>query len=294
MNMRLLLYILNLAVSIAVITNTANAQIIADPITPSKIPMHEDLGVFAGIGGNIQNGTFYSSCPCDFIDGRGLSFFAGILYEREVFYSFRLGLDALYKSDKLASSYRENELVTARSSISGKEEKVKVSSRHTGNFNISYFSFQPYLKFYIIEPFYIKLSFSATLPLSTNITHTQELLQKTALLSTGEIGNIYMTDKNGNIIESNIAELQNEEYPQVNSFQLGLVPTIGFDIALNKKMCLSPSFQFHIPLSKISQYTNPPDYSTGADPVGFSITSWYFRLEYRHTLLSDEVLKHIP
>lgn len=292
--MRLLLYILNLTVLLVVIINTADAQIIADPITPSTIPMHEDIGVFAGIGGNIQNGAFYSNCPCDFIDGRGMSFFFGILYEREVFYKFRIGLDAMYKSDKLSSSYRENELLTAVSSISGKEENVKVSSRHTANFEISYISFQPYLKFYILDPFYIKLSLSASIPLSTNITHTQELLQKTALLSTGEIGNIYMTDKNGNIIERNIAELQNEEYPQVNSFQLGLVPTIGFDIAINKKMRLSPSFQFHIPLNEISPYSDPPFYSLGSDPGGFSITSWYIRLEFRHTLLSDEVLKHIP
>lgn len=292
--MNLLLKLAKLSILLVFASGIAKAQIIADPLTPSGIPMLEDAGVFAGIGGNMQNGAFYSNCPCDFIDGRGMSFFAGILYETELFRTFRYGIDAMVKSDKLNSSYIEIEPVTVVSSISGKQETIKASSRHTGDFSLSSLAFQPFLKYYPFKPFYIKLSLSVSVPISSNIVHTQELLQKTTLLSTGEIGNIYFTNPDGSIIKSSSVTLQDEEYTELNGTYIGLVPTLGFDFILSKKMRLSPSFQFYIPLGNVSDYSNPPTYPGSVDFGGFSITSWYFRIEFRHTLLSDEYLKHVP
>ena len=269
-------------------SGTAKTQIIADPLTPSGIPMLEDAGVFAGVGGNIQNGAFYSNCPCDFIDGRGLSFVAGFLYEKELFPKFRYGADALYRSDKLNSSYIEIEPVTVVSAISGKRETVKASSRHTGDLALSSIALQPFIKFYPFQPLYFKLAFSVSIPVSSNIIHTQELLKKTTLLSTGEIGNIYFTNEDGSINNASIITLQDEKYPELNGIYLGLIPTIGIDFRLSKKMNLSPSFQFYIPIGNISDYSAPPSYPGSVDYKGFSITSWYFRIEFRHTLLSDE------
>ncbi len=265
----------------------------SDPLTPGGFPLLEDMGVFAGVGGSFQSGTFYTACPCDFIDGTGFNYYFGLLYEKEWFPGFRYGADLIYKNNSLSSSYIEIEPVTAKSTvIENKEEMIPVTTRHTADFSISYLSFQPYLKYYPFKGFYFKLGFAASMPIGSSITHTQELLQRTVLMSTGEIGIVYLTDKSGNITNDTKVTISDSEYPKLNTIQLGLVPAFGFDIYLSKKSALSPSFRFYIPLTSISQYSNPPSY---ASPVtDFSIFSWSLRLEYRHTLLSNERLRLIP
>ena len=248
-----------------------------NPITPEKRYYPNELGVFAGIGGAWQSGEFCSDCPSDFLDGAGVNYLAGIFYEPIISNNWRYGIAGGILYSNLESIHIEKEQFDAKSLETGKTELATAYTRHIGSANFFSLFAQPYLKWYFSSVTFLKMGMTGSFVVSSGIKHEVELTQKSVLLSNGEIGVLYFKDSGE---QANATVLQDEDFPQVKSFQLALTPMIGIDIPISNSFTLSPVFSYSLPLTKMSDNGD-----------NFKINSWAFILELRHSLYNMESTK---
>ncbi len=261
--MRLLLLI------ILVCINLFNVELIAqrfaNPIDPTGIEKPAYLGAIIGLGQNFQSGSMYVDCAnCEFIDGNKFNFTLGIFYEKTIFTGFLAGADALFSTGGLKSSFMENENIAVTDASSNFQENVVIPFRHTADLSLQDLSIIPYIK---IEPFnflYFKVGLSYNTNLSSNLTHTKELLKKEVTLSNGVVTKVQLANYKGNV-----AKIQDGEYKELEKSYLAINPSIGFNIPFDKerKIMFSPWITYYLPLSKMA--TNSQD---------FKINKWLIML----------------
>ncbi|MBZ0243236.1 MAG: hypothetical protein K8F24_08495, partial [Bacteroidales bacterium] len=85
---------------------------------------------------------------------------------------------------------------------------------------------------------------------------------------------------NGEIVEVTIGGtkqtsvvVEDGDYPELNSFQMGLLPVIGFNIKIDGNLYFKPAFMFDYSLTNISKQGND-----------FKIHSWKVLLELTYML----------
>ncbi len=242
-----------------------------DPLRPAHQPriLFSDIGIQAGLGANLQSGTFLSACDCEFYDGNGAGYTIGFLYQKEFLNGFYIGSVFGIESKSIESSYIEIEPYD--NLPEGFNEELNIPFRNTANADFLNFNITPYLGVYISRIVYFRLGVNAAFPINGTIKHHIEIAQETARLSNGEIFRIDAGEdgKLGEIVEDG-------SFPEINSFQLGLIPAFGFDIELPGGMSIGPQFAYHIPLDVVS--------SRGTD---FMINSWRLNVEFKYLLVFD-------
>ena len=242
----------------------------ANPLMPGSVYLEMDYGFFLGLQGNSQSGKYFTQCDCEFTNGYGSGFIAGALFERELFYGFKYG-SALYISSKaLKANFFEKEDVKVTSETSGKSEFIPINFENVSESFFLAFGVMPYLKFTPFRWMFARAGLSIDFPLSSKVTHTKELTQRTVLLGSGEIGIINLEDPR---CESGKCKLEDRDFPDLVSPCLSITPAIGFNIPFSAEVNFSPLFQYFIPLSNISEHGEQ-----------FRISSWSIMLELRIAL----------
>jgi len=263
--MRLLLFII--LVGFNLFYFEAFSQNLSNPIDPAKLELPSYLGATIGFGQNYQSGSMYVDCAnCEFIDGNKFNFTLGAFYEKTIFEGGKIGIDALFSTGGLKSSYLENETVEVTEPNSNFRENVVIPFRHTADLSIQDISIIPYVK---IEPFnfmYFKLGVSYNMNLSSDLTHTKELLKREVTLSNGVITRVQLADYKGTI-----ATIQEGEFKDLESSYFAFNPSIGFNIPFGKerKVIFSPWVTYSIPLSKMA--TNSDDFKINKWLIMFSL-----------------------
>jgi hypothetical protein len=242
------------------------SQDFATPLDPEKMRNQKEIGLLFGLGQNFMSGNFRTECDCpEFINGTKFGYTIGALYEMDFTPRFMWGAALIYTNRDIYSEYQIIEDVQLQSIITGKPESAPIKFKQKANADFSYLTLMPYIKWNLAEFMFIKLGFSGSFVLNNKIKHEKELIQKTARLSSGEIVSIKLDSENGisTIIEEG-------DFPQTNSFQISLDPMLGFNIALEENLFLSPVLQYSLPLSNISERGE-----------NFKIGAWRFLLELR-------------
>jgi hypothetical protein len=240
-------------------------QNLSTPLEPQAPPLKSELGLFIGLGQNVELGSFNTSgCPCEFEGGTGLDFIIGALYEHEIVPAIRYGIAVGYNPKSLTSTFREREMVGFMPKGASDSEYVPIWFRYRTQSNFSYFPVIPYLKWQPSKIMFLKLGLDASFLVSSHLTHTKEVLDNTATLSTGEIVSVSFADG------TNTHTLADGKFPSPNSMVWSLEPSLGFNIQLSKKIFLSPVLQFSIPLSTVADYGN-----------GFKFSAWRIIFELR-------------
>jgi hypothetical protein len=244
-------------------------QNLANPLIPQAPPLKSELGLFVGLGQNIELGTFYTTgCPCQFDGGTGLDFLIGALYEHELEPKIRYGIAVGYNLKTLNSSFQEREEIGFWNQTASDSEHVPIWFRYRTQSNFSYIPVIPFLKWQPSKLFFLKLGLDVSFLASSHMTHTKEVLDQTATLSDGQTVSVMFKDSlnNGATVET----LYDKNFPSPNSIIWSLEPSLGFNIPLSKKIFLSPVLQFSIPLSTVATNGN-----------GFKFSAWRIIFELR-------------
>jgi len=263
--MRLLLFIILVGLNFT--AGNLFSQVLSNPISPASQPNPSYLGVTIGFGQNFQSGKMFVDCPgCVFEEGNKFGFTFGIYYEKSIFVEGYLGIDLLYNTSGLKSSYIENEIVEVKSQEIDFRENVILPFRHTADLDVSTLSFSPYFKILPFDFMFFKLGFGYNLALSSNLKHDKELLKKEVILSNGTVTKVKLADTKGYT-----ATVQDGEYTELEKSFFTINPSIGFNIPFDeqKNIIFSPWFMYSIPLSAMSK--NGEDFKINGWRILFSL-----------------------
>lgn len=231
----------------------------------------QDIGMFVGLGQNYQSGEMYVNClDCVFKGGTGFGFTFGALYEYQFYGNFEIGAALVYRYLGFSAGFEE---ITTRNNLYSDygliNETVNIKFKHTAEVDIHNISISPYIKWTPFEFMFLRTGLAIGTNFSTNIKHTEELSQKTARLSNGEIVAIKNTSTNQYV--------QDSEIPDLNSPQLYIQPSIGFNIPFSREIVFSPIIEFGLPLSEFSNYGD-----------GLKSNYWRLLLELRIKISKDK------
>lgn len=258
------------------ILHPAYSQKISTPLDPRVEPLGKDVGIIFGIGDNFQSGEFRVNCQeCLFDNANGLGFTLGALYQQEFTRDLWFGFMALYEGTTMQASFKEKELLEFTLQNSTETEMVPVLFRHTADTKFGYLTGIPYIMWTPTDFFFVRLGLSASFVLDAKIKHTQEALDKIVFLSNGDTAYVHFGPGRGNSVV-----VEDGDFPEIKSFQLGLSPSVGFNLKLSEIFHLAPSFQYTIPLGILSDKGN-----------GFKVNYWRLLLELRLSLETDKYRK---
>lgn len=255
------------------IINELYSQPLSTPLKPGTRPNDELIGLVVGFGSNNQSGKLFVDCrDCIFENGTGVGFKFGLLYEKEFSENLFWGGMLTYDIMNFESTFREKELIDFVVQGTGDIEPIAVTFRHKADVNLSYFSIAPYLKWAPADFFFFRLGIPISFVGSSTIEHTQQALDKSVLLSTGDTAFVEFGKKPDNSIVVESGDIQ-----LISSPQIALLPMFGFNFRLGSRLYFAPYFEYGLSLT---------DLSTKGE--AFKVNSWRFMLEFRYSIAKDK------
>lgn len=239
------------------------------PLNPGKSHTQKEMGAFIGFGQNLQSGKYNTGCDsCNFDSGNGFGFKAGLLYEFDLSRNFQFGAAIGINLLNVVSSFMDFRALLFTSQVSQYQELLNVMIREKSETALLNFTIMPFIKWSPSGSFFARMGIEAGSIVYAHVKHTEELTQRSALLSNGEIGEFEFKDFSGNV-----AVVREGDYTDINKFQIYIVPAIGVNIELAKNVNLTPVFDFGFPLTSLS---------TKGD--GFKVVNWRILFELRVAL----------
>ncbi|MGA2298383.1 MAG: hypothetical protein ABSG15_12630 [FCB group bacterium] len=242
------------------------SQNLLNPAEVQPPTSHSNYGLFFGLGMNYQSGTYSTSgCKCEFNNGKGKDYLFGALFEKEVLNSVDLGIALGFNFKSLISSYISIENLDFTMNNTGIKESVRLHFRYKAESNFTYLPVIPYLKWQPVEIIFFRLGLNASVLLYSNLKHTKEMIDTSAMLSNGERISVSFSDG------SNVLILENNKFKDIKSIIFFLEPSLGFNINIYKNIIFSPVFQSSLPLTKIDNSTDK-----------FKLLNWKIIMEFRY------------
>jgi len=201
---------------------------LSSPLEPEEFQTQRETGVFFGLGQNLQDGAFYTKCDCpQFENGLAFGWKLGAIYEQDISYLFQWGAAVGINSLGVTASYQYNKDRVFTTSVGGSlvSDTVPILFRQEAATKFLNLMIMPYLKWSPAAFFFVRLGMDADFNLTSNIQHSEEILQKTVKLpSTGEIVEVTFEDGNTKVI------VEDGEFPDIIAPQFYIVPAVGFNI----------------------------------------------------------------
>jgi hypothetical protein len=226
----------------------SKSQKIESPIMPEENVVYDwELGGFIGIGINFNSGTYTAECPeCLFDDASKFGFSIGVKMDYEILRWFYIGANLIYDNESVDGAFRRIESIPLTRG-DGSIMDVPIEFRHVMNLKLNSFTLAPNAIFRIDDWLDIRLGFYTDFLFGSNITHTKELLTKTAVLPDGEKVNVTIPNT-----KNNIAELENHAIPGLSSTVFGLFPQININIPISDGSDFIIGSYLKMPFSAIS------------------------------------------
>ncbi|MCX7879393.1 MAG: hypothetical protein N2517_01900 [Ignavibacteria bacterium] len=244
---------------------------IPSPLGPGKGPKQTELGITFGFGTNWQTGEFIASCECpNFRKGIGNITSFGIIFQRDLNRYFQIGGTLQTTLLNNTASYKQRELLSFTSQTGEKFSNVPVLFRQKLEINFNFLIFSPFINFAPLEFLHFRLGPAVSIPLTTKLVHSKELLQKTVRLENGELVELSLENSNQAVIE-------NGKVPLQENFLIGLIYSIVGNFHIYQNFFGGVNLSFYHPLTN---YTN-----RGID---YKLNSWTISLELRYALQMRE------
>lgn len=231
---------------------------LSDPLEPGNVKYPSYLGVELALGQSLQSGDLQAEfCDClPFKDGTGLRFDIGMKWEdflnRKFVYGFGIG----YSATTFSSAYQE---VVDREIIDRGQVIAIVPVRTQQNMSASFsaISFQPFLKYYPIKRIWVRLGLRSEYIIGSKQEQSLDLLQRKA---TNREGNEFEISFDGGVplpsqskvVTPTRAIIQESEFASLQALQLGIVPALGIDFRIGRRVLLGPNVQLNMPFTGYS------------------------------------------
>lgn len=223
----------------------------SDPLSARKLLVYDQVGGYAGLSFNSQSGTIVTNCNCEFEGGASTGFTVGGVFERLTRSQLTWGVALGYEDRSIEGRFKEIEGVVQRSPASGREYTVPVEFLNVADVRVSYLTAMPFLKYLAFKTMFARVGVSLSYVVTSNLSHTKELVTDTVRFPNGESAVVTLPDANGD----NSIVLQDGPISDLQAFQCGIVVGGGFEIRASKTMVISPVVQYAIPLTTLSSST---------------------------------------
>lgn len=266
---------LGLAVFVAALATT-NATLGAqenvldsDPLMARKLLVYDQVGGFAGLSFNSQQGTIVTDCNCEFQGAAATGYVFGGMWERLTRSRLVMGALLGYENRSIEGRFREIEGVVQRAPGSGAEYTVPIEFSHVADVSLGYITATPYLKYNAFSVVFVRVGAALSYVVTSNVKHTKTLVTDTVRFPNGESASVSLPAADG----GNSVVLQNGPIKDLQAFQVGIAIAGGLDIRPSKMMYLSPVIQYVFPITNLS--------SSAGD---FSIKAFQLTVEMRFIL----------
>lgn len=232
--------------------------IVSDPRNPTFWSKPEQIGGWIGFGSAMQsNSLITDACNCSFEGGRGLTFSLGLSYENELTSKMVWGAGLDYRYIGMDARYQETEQMTIEKTAAGAKATIMVPFRHNAELNTSYIGITPYIKYFVGTRFFGRVGINAGMLISPTLTHTKQLLIRSAVLSSGETVIISLDPSTDpRIVSEELAIIQGGPLAQANSFYIGLQSGLGAEFRVGKRAIIGPTVLYTIPFTGMTSYPN--------------------------------------
>jgi len=232
---------------------------LSNPLEPGEISYPSLFGAYVMLGPAWQGGNLQSEyCDCPpFTNGNGLRFEVGLVYDDFISKKWTFGTTVGFTYSDQTANYQQIDDVAVQFMESGERVTVPVRTQQTLKSTFAGLSFQPYLKFYPLRWFWLRIGPRFDFVTSTTQSQVLDLLQRKVTGPTGEEFTIEF-DRNNPAIPPNAkvnpvqAVIHDGEFPSLNSFQFGISPSLGFDVRLGRRVFFSPFMMFNLPFTGYS------------------------------------------
>lgn len=233
-------------------------SIVSDPRNPTFWSKPEQIGGWIGFGSAMQNNSLITdACNCSFEGGRGLTFSLGLSYENELTSKIVWGAGLDYRYIGMDARYQETEQMTIEKTAAGTKASIMVPFRHNAELKSSYIGITPYIKYFVGSRFFGRVGINAGMLISPTLTHTKQLLIRSAELSSGETVIISLDPSTDpRIVSEELAIIQDGPLAQANSFYFGLQSGLGAEFRVGKRAIIGPTVLYTIPFTGMSSYPN--------------------------------------
>lgn len=229
----------------------------ASPLGPDQF--FERAGGFVSAGGVRQSGAFTVDCPCQaFTGGGGSEFAIGGLYERVPQNSFIWGVTAGYQYRSMDALYVLREDTTLRS-LNGQSvfPNVQIPFRHSSTISLSTFTVMPYAKRFIAKTLFARLGVSAGITFGSSKDFRKTLLTNSVTLPNDDVIRIgldraALEAKGKRLIGENEVVLEDGPMSDLAAFSLAVVPALGFQWQVSKRLFLVPMVEYSVPVTGLS------------------------------------------
>ncbi len=246
---------------IAVLSPFARAQtdvLESDPLRARKLIVYDQVGGFAGVSFNNQNGTIVTDCECSFEGGSGAGLVVGAMFERLTRSRLTFGASLSFETRSMSGRFREIEGVLQRAPSSGREYTVPIEFLHEADVGISMINVLPFAKYVIFDAIFIRVGPQLGYIVSGNLTHNKTLVSDTVRFPNGESASVSLPDN----YNSKTAVLQDGPIKNLQNVQLSVAFAGGIEIRPSKQLFISPTLQYVLPFTGISSATG--DFSISA------------------------------
>ena len=246
------------------------------PLGPDEQPIYTWYGVYVGPSFNSQGGTFVTDCDCAFTGGAGSGMVAGAVIEHQLRSGLTIGGLIGYEGRGITGRFREQEGVD-QTSPSGRVYSVPLTFQNEATLSFHMLSINPYVKYHVSGRLFGRAGISAGYVVASDLVHTKTLETKTTVFPDGEVADVVFGE-NG----SGTVTLENGQYKNLSSLQLGATLAAGYEIVLGRSKrpwgmdvsaVLVPVVQLFQPITQLS-----------VDGGQLRVSTLQFLLEFRYNL----------
>lgn len=252
----------------------------SSPLELGRRIVPDVIGIVAGPGFYVQNGSFATGCPCTFTGGVGAGIVAGLMYEKNLIApnanwrlgTINIGARLMYEDRRITAAFREYENVRVQSLAQPSQFfTVPILFRHVAEASFPTFTLTPYIVWNpitigIFQPF-VQVGLQGGLITGSRLKHTKYVLDHTVRLPNGEEAEVTFSET-----ETDRVVVQDSTFSPLTTFQMAASLTVGTDIPLGTRFRLSPMFQYLLPLTTINS------------PGNLTITAWQILLALKMNL----------
>ena len=233
------------------------------------------IGIELGVGQHTQNGTFQAICKCEFDNGSGTGFLAGLLFELPINYEWTVGLGVKLDFKTYNSSTLVQDTATITYNNSNNIFDTTLVLQRNGSVKETFLVLAPFIRYELARngPF-VQIGPGIDFLLSSNFTHTRVLNTSSITLPDGTVIND-LRFNNGTREE----QLESGKIINAAATRISALATAGWNITVGDNAGIAPMITFDFPFTEVRPNSVG---SSGAN--NWKITSLYFSAGLKYKL----------